>query len=210
VIGQPLQSRVNGADRGIVRNAYGEFQGLGRETSGRMFSYTPRPAQPRPPIAPPPEPMIEPAPPSEPLEEPLPGPAPLPDEWLRSRGEGAEAPPGTTPTGTSPAEAAVPPGASGRAAPAVARSAQLAFTVPPPGNSPGSRIAAVLRRAPRIGTGSDIQVVLESDTAVLRGRVGSAADRELAEILARFEPGVWRVRNELIVDSPATVARSLK
>ncbi len=51
---------------------------------------------------------------------------------------------------------------------------------------------------------SPIDVVIESDTVVLRGTVGSAHQRLLAENLARLEPGVRSVRNELVVSS-ATV-----
>jgi osmotically-inducible protein OsmY len=42
-------------------------------------------------------------------------------------------------------------------------------------------------------------VVLEGSTVVLRGGVATEYDRALAEQLARLEPGVWRVRNELVV-----------
>jgi osmotically-inducible protein OsmY len=41
------------------------------------------------------------------------------------------------------------------------------------------------------------------ETAILRGRVATRQDRELAENLVRLEPGVWDVKNLLIAeDSP--------
>lgn len=42
-------------------------------------------------------------------------------------------------------------------------------------------------------------VVMEGRTAVLRGKVASEEDRELAEALAKMEPDVLKVRNELEV-----------
>jgi len=47
-----------------------------------------------------------------------------------------------------------------------------------------------------------IGVTLEGRTAVLRGTVASEADRQLAEGLARLEPEVMAVRNELVVGNP--------
>jgi len=48
-----------------------------------------------------------------------------------------------------------------------------------------------------------IEASLEGRTAVLRGTVASEADRQLAEGLARLEPEVMAVRNELVVGNPA-------
>jgi hypothetical protein len=47
-------------------------------------------------------------------------------------------------------------------------------------------------------------VTLEGRTAVLRGKVATAEDRELAAALAMMEPDVLKVRNELTVDSGTT------
>jgi len=47
-----------------------------------------------------------------------------------------------------------------------------------------------------------IQVVVEGSTAVLQGEVETEHDRSLAEQVARLEPGVWAVRNELNVARP--------
>ena len=54
------------------------------------------------------------------------------------------------------------------------------------------------------------EVLMEGRTAVLRGKVASEDDRELAEALAKMEPDVLEVRNELVVvDSPETSAETL-
>jgi hypothetical protein len=50
-----------------------------------------------------------------------------------------------------------------------------------------------------------IEVSVVGDEAILRGEVASDRDRKLAELLAGFEPGIARVRNQLVVrpaDSP--------
>ena len=47
-------------------------------------------------------------------------------------------------------------------------------------------------------------VTMEGRTAVLRGKVATAEDRELAAALTLMEPDVKDVRNELVVDSLAT------
>ena len=53
------------------------------------------------------------------------------------------------------------------------------------------------------------EVLMEGRTAVLRGKVASEDDRELAEAMAKMEPDVLEVRNELVVvDSPETSAES--
>lgn len=46
-----------------------------------------------------------------------------------------------------------------------------------------------------------IEVVLNDRTAILRGTVASSRDRELAERLVRLEPGIWEVKNDLVVQS---------
>lgn len=61
------------------------------------------------------------------------------------------------------------------------------------------RLAAALERTSRIQKLSPIRVDMKGEVATLRGRVATLQDRELAENLIRFEPGVWDVRNELAV-----------
>ena len=52
---------------------------------------------------------------------------------------------------------------------------------------------------------SRIEVSVADGVATLRGAVASARDRKMAELLARFEPGIESVQNQLVVrpaDSP--------
>jgi hypothetical protein len=58
----------------------------------------------------------------------------------------------------------------------------------------------------RIGS---INASLEGRTAVLRGTVPTEADRQLAEGLARLEPEVMAVRNELVVGPPTSTEGTL-
>jgi hypothetical protein len=77
--------------------------------------------------------------------------------------------------------------------------------------SPG-RIQAFqtrLTKLPSIHFVGPASVTLEGRTAVLRGMVATAEDRELAEAVAMMEPDVRDVRNELTVDSSARAAEEL-
>ena len=49
----------------------------------------------------------------------------------------------------------------------------------------------------------DIDVRLDGSTVVLRGTLACESDRRVAELTAKLEPGVRRVRNELVVAAPA-------
>lgn len=87
-------------------------------------------------------------------------------------------------------------------APAVPFQARLeaAFDYTPPSARGATQtITARLQGARAIKSAGPIEVVVEGDTAVLRGQVASPRDRLLAEQLARFEPGIWNVRNEITV-----------
>jgi len=55
-----------------------------------------------------------------------------------------------------------------------------------------------------------IQASLEGRTAVLRGTVATEADRQLAEGLARLEPEVMAVRNELVVGNPGSLGTTVE
>jgi hypothetical protein len=55
-----------------------------------------------------------------------------------------------------------------------------------------------------IKTTRPLQVAVEGDTTILRGAVRSAHERALIEQLARLEPGVRKVKNELTVTPPAS------
>jgi hypothetical protein len=193
ILGETLQSPVQRVERGIARDAYGDFVGINRAYSGRRFPE----ARPR-------IPAIEPAPaqPEAPPEI-----QPLPDEWLRTRQSGAEAIPSPwtidaeTPESSSLRGPGRTPGRAG--GPAVL----VAFPAGPPASDPfAARIAATLERATRIKRLSPIRVTVANETAILRGRVATSQDRELAENLVRLEPGVWEVKNELVVEGMGRVA----
>jgi hypothetical protein len=69
----------------------------------------------------------------------------------------------------------------------------------------GTRITQL----PGIQWAGPAQVSLEGRTAVLRGKVATEEDRQLVEDLARMEPDVLDVRNELVVDSSETTGEEL-
>jgi len=65
---------------------------------------------------------------------------------------------------------------------------------------PAGRTASVSsNRIPGLAELGAIVVVSEGRTTVLRGTVSTEANRQLAENLARLEPGVVAVRNELVL-----------
>lgn len=66
--------------------------------------------------------------------------------------------------------------------------------------SSGQQALETLVRSPQLAGTSRIGVSLAGRTAILHGEVPSAADRELAEILLTFEPGISAIRNELQVN----------
>ena len=67
-----------------------------------------------------------------------------------------------------------------------------------------------LNRSTRIKSLSPLEVQIEGRTAILRGEVATVHDRTLAETVARLEPGIAEVRNELRVPGlPALSAPAL-
>jgi osmotically-inducible protein OsmY len=82
----------------------------------------------------------------------------------------------------------------------------VSFGPSQPGPSPAEDIATVLQRTRRISRQSSIRVIVQNETAILRGEVATVHERDLAENLARLEPGVWDVKNELVVRSPTNIA----
>jgi BON domain len=70
-------------------------------------------------------------------------------------------------------------------------------------NAPLPKLQNSITKVPGLTKLGPIEASLEGTTAVLRGRVATEADRQLAEGLARLEPGVGAVRNELVVGSAA-------
>jgi hypothetical protein len=61
-----------------------------------------------------------------------------------------------------------------------------------------------LGKLPALKTVEPIEVSLEGDTVILRGKVASEGDRQLVQALALLEPGVAKVQNELQVHSADT------
>lgn len=59
------------------------------------------------------------------------------------------------------------------------------------------------QRSPRFQTMGPVQVEIQDRTAILRGVVATAHDRDLAERLALLEAGISRVQNELTVAQAA-------
>jgi hypothetical protein len=60
-----------------------------------------------------------------------------------------------------------------------------------------------LGKLPGLSTVGPIEILVEGETVVLRGVVASEGDRQLAEDLAKLEPEVGKVRNELTVQGEA-------
>ena len=52
---------------------------------------------------------------------------------------------------------------------------------------------------------NQFEVLVAGRTATLRGAVASERQRELAEIVARFSPGIFQIQNELTVRPPSAV-----
>ncbi len=65
---------------------------------------------------------------------------------------------------------------------------------------PARRALATLARSPEMSGPSRIAVSMEGRTAILQGEVPSVKDRDLAEILLSFEPGISAIQNELQVN----------
>ena len=66
--------------------------------------------------------------------------------------------------------------------------------------------ASVQRRItklPGLKTGNKVVVVIEKETAVLQGTVIDSDQSDLLAGLMLLEPGVYKVRNELVVKAPA-------
>jgi hypothetical protein len=90
----------------------------------------------------------------------------------------------------------------------MAPSLQAGFRLSPSGHGPAGEVATMLGRVNQIHKLTPIAVAMQGDTVILRGTVATEHDRGLAEEIARMQPGVWNVHNELSVASPPA-ARSL-
>lgn len=130
-----------------------------------------------------------------------PQPAPQPEQWFRE--PASESTSRGTPAGESSGSRA----ASGAGYATVVPARRIAIAVSP--GTVGAGATAPVSPNVQVQRLSQVTIAMENDTAVLRGRVATEHDRQLAEILATFEPGVWQVRNEVsVAPSAASVARS--
>ena len=103
-------------------------------------------------------------------------------------------------TGTNrPRTAGTGTGRGGQTRNEVRTSLRLAFDYPAAPTRVSTALAARVARTERIQTLSPVSVLLRDGTATLRGVVATDRDRELVEGLARLEPGIWEVKNELVV-----------
>lgn len=127
--------------------------------------------------------------------ESQPTPAPQPEQWFREPAADANSP---TNGGTTV------PSAGNAGASQPGKSAFAASL----GDSNAAATASFRPGAPMQRL-SNVSLTMENDTVVLRGRVATEHDRQLAEILTRFEPGVWQVRNEVTVVPRATSTAAL-
>lgn len=64
------------------------------------------------------------------------------------------------------------------------------------------QLGTVFQGTSQLTPNSNIQVAVDGATVVLRGSVANENERRLAEGMARLEPGVRNVRNELTITAP--------
>jgi len=89
--------------------------------------------------------------------------------------------------------------------PAVRLSLKLGFRPQPISTVSMQAFESRLTKLPGLRWVGPAAVRMDGRTAVLRGKVASEEDRELAEALAKMEPDVLMVRNEIeVVDLPET------
>jgi hypothetical protein len=220
VLGQPLAPRADMPSGGIAVGPAGEFLGRGR-ADGMRFPDSPwqYPAgvvplpgvQPRSFVNAIPWGLLPRPLPPRPGQVPAAGPAavpgellPQPEQWFRQPAP-AEGTGGPTPApAVSPSSAPDGPQSSIRFA-----TGETALAASPPAGVPATIVADSISRSDRIRKLSPITVTMQDEIAVLRGRVATEDDRQLAEQWARFEPGIWQVRNELTVGTPPPVSARL-
>lgn len=69
-----------------------------------------------------------------------------------------------------------------------------------PAGGPSPSALETLVRSSHLSATSRIVVWMEDRTAILLGEVPSAKDRDLAELVLTFEPGISEIQNELVVN----------
>lgn len=212
MLGEPLQSPVQRQQpqRGIARDPYGDFLGRNPSYAGSRFPEArargPE-AQPMP--LPPPRELPPPAefvPEIPSLPEPMPESAPLPDQWLRSPRSQLEMAPPLEPSESPLPDSSWLPGLPSGSGETGWAAKMAGYSPTLPAMDPFSaQIASMLQRTVQLKKRTPIRVDVVRETAVLRGRVATQQDRELAENLVRLEPGVWDVKNLLIADDAPRV-----
>ena len=81
---------------------------------------------------------------------------------------------------------------------------QIAFETPRPSAvKQAAQLQAELMASERLSPTNQLEVSVAGRTAILRGEVTSARERDLAELAALVEPGISAVKNELVVATPA-------
>lgn len=94
--------------------------------------------------------------------------------------------------------------------PQVRLTLKLGFKPQPVSTTRVQMFESRLMKLPGINWAGPAQVMMEGRTAVLRGTVATEEDRDLAAALAKMEPDVLSVRNELVVaDSPESAGESV-
>jgi len=83
------------------------------------------------------------------------------------------------------------------------------FTTAPVSNKTTAQLTRRFANLPGLQPTSPIVVRMDGGTAVLTGQVASDSDRELATQIAKMEPGIESVRNELTVGPAASTAGQL-
>jgi hypothetical protein len=79
----------------------------------------------------------------------------------------------------------------------------VAFTPPTPTSElVAARLSTRMKKIPKAGF-KDVNVEVDGRKAILRGEVSSEDDSRMAAMMARLEPGIRSVKNELVVKAPA-------
>ena len=85
----------------------------------------------------------------------------------------------------------------------------VGFTTAPVSNKTTAQLTRRFANLPGLQPTSPIVVRMDGGTAVLTGQVASDSDRELATQIAKMEPGIESVRNELTVGPAGSTAGQL-
>jgi osmotically-inducible protein OsmY len=80
----------------------------------------------------------------------------------------------------------------------------VAFAAPlPTADLVGTRLQTRLQKVKNSSSYDGVKIDVEGNKVILRGEVSSAQDARMAAMLARLEPGVRKVENQLTVREPA-------